>query len=93
MRSWSKWVIFSRRWWSWSSTGPRRPAFSEWSVSRRTAFERASSTPDQLARIEYDSLDRLVAAGIVPAPQPLPLDRPSPFPGSPMAFVPDPPRW
>ncbi|MEN9631262.1 MAG: hypothetical protein RJA10_4490, partial [Pseudomonadota bacterium] len=66
---------------------------SEWSVSRRTAFERASSTPDQLARIEYDSLDRLVAAGIVPAPRPLPSDRPSPFPGSPLAFVPDPPRW
>ena len=66
---------------------------SEWSVSRRTAFERASSTPDQLARIEYDSLDRLVAAGIVPSPRPLPSDRPSPFPGGPMAFVPDPPRW
>lgn len=66
---------------------------SEWSVSRRTAFERASSTPDQLARIEYDSLQRLVAAGIVPLPRPLPSDRPSPFPGSPMAFVPDPPRW
>jgi hypothetical protein len=67
----------------------------EWSVSRRTAFERASATPDQLARIEYDSLDRLMAAGIVPAPRPRPLPdgRPSPFPGSPMAFVPDPPRW
>ena len=26
MRSWSKWVIFSRRWWSWSRVGPRWPA-------------------------------------------------------------------
>ena len=25
MRSWSKWVIFSRRWWSCSSVGPREP--------------------------------------------------------------------
>ncbi len=33
MRSWSKWVIFSRRWWSWSRTGPRGPALREWSVS------------------------------------------------------------
>ena len=29
MRSWSKWVIFSRRMKSSSSVGPRRPAFSE----------------------------------------------------------------
>ena len=33
MRSWSKWVIFSRRWKSSSSVGPRGPAFREWSVS------------------------------------------------------------
>ena len=37
MRSWSKWVIFSRRWWSCSSVGPRGPAFSEWSVSSSRA--------------------------------------------------------
>lgn len=67
----------------------------EWSVTRRTAFERASRSPDQLVRIEYDSLDRLVAAGIVPPPRhPAgPSPRPSPFPGNPMAYVPDPPRW
>lgn len=64
----------------------------EWSVSRRTAFERASATPDQLLQIEYDSFERLVAAGVIPR-QPVPADRPSPFPNSPMAFVPDPPRW
>lgn len=66
---------------------------AEWSVSRRTSFERAGTTPDQLARVEYDSLERLIAAGIVPAPRPVSPSRPSPFPGSPMAFVPDPPRW
>ncbi len=37
IRSWSKWVIFSRRWWSCSRTGPRGPAFSEWSVERSRA--------------------------------------------------------
>src|SRR3954464_10472103 len=35
MRSWSKWVIFSRKWKSSSSVGPRSPALSEWSVSGR----------------------------------------------------------
>lgn len=68
--------------------GPR-----EWSVSRHTAFERAGSVPDQVVQLDYDSLDRLVAAGIVPAARPVPPGRPSPFPGSPMAYVPDPPRW
>ena len=33
MRSWSKWVIFSRRMKSSSSVGPRRPAFSEFWLS------------------------------------------------------------
>ena len=84
-----------------STTGAERQASRlgtahgarEWSVSRRTAFERVSSVPDQVVRIDYDSLDRLVAAGIVPAPRPPAPGRPSPFPGSPMAYVPDPPRW
>ena len=62
----------------------------EWSVSRRTSFERASPAPDQLTQIEYDSVERLVSAGVIPAPRP--ISRPSPFPASPMAFAPDPPR-
>ena len=33
IRSWSKWVIFSRKWKSSSRVGPREPALSEWSVS------------------------------------------------------------
>ena len=62
----------------------------EWSVSRRTAFERASSTPDQVFELEYDSRERLVAAGVIvdtPA-----YARPRPFPGNPVGFVPDPPN-
>ena len=34
MRSWSKWVIFSRRMKSSRRVGPRRPAFSEFWLSR-----------------------------------------------------------
>jgi hypothetical protein len=63
----------------------------EWSLSRRTDFERASSTPDQLTRLEYDSLDRLIAAGVVPAPQG--RGWPSPFPANASGYAPDPPRW
>src|SRR5829696_4895263 len=33
MRSWSKYVIFSRSWKSSRIDGPRSPALSEWSVS------------------------------------------------------------
>ncbi|WP_284615497.1 hypothetical protein [Aquabacterium humicola] len=65
----------------------------EWSVSQRTRFERASSTPEQLSQLEYDSHERLVAAGIIPSPlvyhQP---GRPRPFPSNP-GYVPDPPPY
>ena len=63
----------------------------EWSVSRRTAFERATRTPEQVTQIEYDSAERLIAAGIIAAPQW--HARPRPFPGNPVGYVPDPPRW
>jgi len=33
IRSWSNCIAFSRRWWSWSSVGPRSRALREWSVS------------------------------------------------------------
>lgn len=61
----------------------------EWSVSHRTAFERASSTPEQMTQIEYDSYERLVAAGVIP--DPTAYARPRPFPSSQAGFVPDPP--
>ncbi len=61
----------------------------EWSPITRTSFERASSVPDQLLQLEYDSFDRLVAAGVIRQPPPV-HHRPSPFPGNAM-YVPDPP--
>ena len=43
--------------------------------------------------IGYDSHERLVAAGIIAAPDGGGWrDRPSPFPAGPAAYVPDPPR-
>ena len=61
----------------------------EWSVSRRTHFERATTAPEQLAQLEYDSHERLVAAGVIPMPSA--YVRPRAFPGSQPGFVPDPP--
>ena len=61
----------------------------EWSVSRRTQFERATAAPEQLVQIEYDSHERLVAAGVIPVP--VAQARPRPFPARQPGFVPDPP--
>ena len=64
----------------------------ETSVARVTPFERASAQPDQRVEIRYDSLDNLVAAGIVPPPR-LASTAPHAFPADPPRdFVPDPPR-
>lgn len=61
----------------------------EWSVSRRTDFQRLSSTPQQVFEIAYDSHANLVAAGVIAAPL---SARARPFPGEdPRGFVPDPP--
>ena len=62
----------------------------EWSVSWRTQFERATAAPEQLVQIEYDSQERLVAAGVIPVP--VALARPRPFPAHQPGFVPDPPQ-
>ncbi len=63
----------------------------EWSVSRRTNFERATSAPEQVVQLEYDSHDRLAAAGIIPTPYlPYAATRPRPFPQN-QGYVPDPP--
>lgn len=56
------------------------------SAARYVDFERASSTPDTVIRIYYDSYRNLVAQGVIPRR----FDArsvPNPFPG---AFVPDP---
>lgn len=48
-------------------------------------FQRASSTPDEIITVRYDSYANLVARGIIPAPRRLPV--PNAFPGN---YVPDP---
>jgi len=56
-----------------------------------TEFERAQEQPNEVIRIRYDSLDNLVAMGIIRHPRPLPAGV-NPFPGSPVDhYVPDPP--
>ena len=60
----------------------------EWSVSKRTDFERLSSSPQAVVEIAYDSLPNLIAAGVIPGP----VAQARPFPGSDTrGFVPDPP--
>jgi hypothetical protein len=55
-----------------------------------TDFRRMQSEPNEVIRIRYDSLDNLVAMGIVSRPGP--GTTPNPFPGShEQRFVPDPP--
>jgi hypothetical protein len=47
--------------------------------------------PDEVIRIHYDSLDNLIAMGIVRRPRPAPPQT-NPFPASPgQQYVPDPP--
>jgi hypothetical protein len=63
----------------------------EGSFVNHTVFDRSQREPDEILRIHYDSLERLIAMGIFARPlHPSPL--PDPFPGSrPREFVPDPP--
>ena len=58
----------------------------------QTAFERLQATPNELIRLRYDSLENLLAMGVIRAP-PVPALAPDPFPASPLArYVPDPPE-
>jgi hypothetical protein len=62
----------------------------ESSVVRITTFQRASTQPEQRIEIRYDSLDNLVAAGIVPPPR-VATTAPHAFPADPPRdYVPDP---
>jgi hypothetical protein len=56
----------------------------EYAPIERTAFERASSRPDEIVQVRYDSRANLVAAGVIDVPR---RAVPDPFPG----FVADPP--
>ena len=62
----------------------------EWSRATLVSFERATTSPQYVYRVEYDSRVRLMASGVIPKPRPIPSS-PSPFPGSRNGFVPDPP--
>jgi len=58
------------------------------SVITYTSFERASSRPDEVDSVWYDSYNNLVARGVIVVPRPIHRD-PQPFPSE---FVPDPAR-
>lgn len=64
----------------------------EWSVSTIVPFERATPYPQLIRRIEYDTFDNLVAAGVIRPPWDA-GHRPRPFPSSPdgAGYAPDPP--
>jgi hypothetical protein len=63
----------------------------EYSYVADTEFVRLQSQPNEVIRIRYDSLEHLVALGVVRRPHPA-LPVLNPFPASPeRAFVPDPP--
>ena len=63
----------------------------EYSYAVDTEFHRMQAQPNEVIRIRYDSLENLVAMGIIRQPRPTPRT-PDPFPGSePRRFVPDPP--
>ena len=60
----------------------------ETSYARQVAFERASTTPEQMVAINYDRRENLVAMGVLPRQSHLADRTPRPFPG--LRFVPDP---
>lgn len=65
----------------------------EWSVTHTVAFERATSYPQLVQQIEYDTFDNLVAQGVIPAWADQ-RRHPRPFPTHPdgEGYVPDPPQ-
>jgi hypothetical protein len=63
----------------------------EYSYVNHTEFARMQSRPNEVIRIRYDSLDNLVAMGVIRRGRPLPPTA-NPFPGAPNpGYVPDPP--
>jgi len=62
----------------------------EWNQVRTVAFERMTPQPQLVLRIEYDSRENLIAAGVIPAPSR--YGQADPFPANPpQSYVPDPP--
>ena len=63
----------------------------EYSHVENTEFQRRQTQPDEIIRIRYDSLDNLIALGIVAKARPV-IPVTNPFPASPQQpYVPDPP--
>ncbi len=62
----------------------------EYSYVSDTDFQRLQSQPNDVLRIRYDSLQNLIAHGIVPRTHPA-WSPANPFPDSERRFVPDPP--
>jgi hypothetical protein len=63
----------------------------EYSFATHTQFTRLQDRPNEVIRIRYDSLNNLVAMGIIPHPRPH-VPTVNPFPDSPeQHYVPDPP--
>jgi hypothetical protein len=63
----------------------------EYSYVDHTEFSRMQAQPNEVIRIHYDSLDNLLALGIIKRPRPAPPTI-NPFPASPeQQYVPDPP--
>ena len=63
----------------------------EYSYVRQTEFVRMQPQPNEVIRIRYDSLDNLLAMGVIKRPPPAPPIA-NPFPASPeQQYVPDPP--
>ncbi len=60
---------------------------SEWSSAQYVEFEKATTYPEEVITLYYDSYENLLARGIIRAPQYRRPDSPNPFPGP---FVPDP---
>lgn len=62
----------------------------EFSYVNHTEFSRMQPEPNEVIRIRYDSLENLVAMGIIQRPRPAPTA--NPFPDSPaQQYAPDPP--
>ena len=64
----------------------------EWSVVHDVTFERATSYPQSIRQIQYDTYDNLVASGVIPRGR-SDEHRPRAFPSQPHGegYVPDPP--
>jgi len=60
----------------------------QYSPARRVEFQRRSEHPDELFAVRYDSVERLIARGVIDNPR-VRWQDPNPFPAT-LGFVPDP---